>query len=197
MSATLYLAIPLMAVLVVLQATILPRFPIFGVIPQFLFLLALAWGMIHGWQEGIVWAFVAGILLDLLSAGPLGVTSLAMLVAVGVASLLQKGFPESRIFMPVLLAFVATVVFWLVYLLLLRIVIPLIVSNLDLLGISTLAESSRAPGLLQDIASNYGLNQTTLRLVLSSALVHSLLILPIYWLINFVEKVVRPRPVEI
>jgi hypothetical protein len=99
--------------------------------------------------------------------------------------------------MPVLLAFVATVVFWLVYLLLLRIVIPQIVGNVDLLGISVLAESARAPGLLQDIASNYGLNQTTFRLVLSSALVHSLLILPIYWLINILEKVVRPRPVEI
>ena len=61
MAVNFYAAIPLMALLAIVQTAILPRFPIAGVEPQLLFLLALAWGLARGLEEGLVWAFIAGI----------------------------------------------------------------------------------------------------------------------------------------
>ncbi len=37
----LYVAVPLMAVLAVIETSVLPRFPVLGVVPQILFLVAL------------------------------------------------------------------------------------------------------------------------------------------------------------
>ena len=62
MSSTIYLAIPVMLVLAVVQTAVLPRFPIFGLVPLLPFLVALAWGLLRGMNEGIVWAFVGGLL---------------------------------------------------------------------------------------------------------------------------------------
>ena len=83
MGAPIYLAIPVMLVLGVAQASILPRFPILGVSPQLLFLVALAWGDIRGLEEGLIWAFIAGLFADLFSLAPLGISSLAFMAGVG------------------------------------------------------------------------------------------------------------------
>jgi rod shape-determining protein MreD len=39
----------------------------------------LAWTILRGINEGIIWGFVGGLLIDLLSGGPLGVNILALL----------------------------------------------------------------------------------------------------------------------
>ena len=75
MSSSIYVAIPVMALLTVLQTAVLPHFPIFGLVPQLPFLFALAWGIVRGLDEGVVWAFVAGFLVDLLSVTPLGISA--------------------------------------------------------------------------------------------------------------------------
>ena len=48
MAVNFYVAIPLMAVLAILQTAVLPRFPIAGLEPQLVFLVALAWGLLRG-----------------------------------------------------------------------------------------------------------------------------------------------------
>lgn len=196
MSSSIYLAIPLMAILVIAQATIWPHFPLFGLVPQLYLLAALAWALLHGLREGIFWAFVAGILIDLFSASPMGVTSLALMVAVAVATLIQQNFPESRILMPVVLAAVATIVFWFIYLLLLRLLLPLIISNLPFLASAVLASSGRVPGLMDNLVGSYALNRPTLTFILRMSLVHSLLILPVYWSFYTLERFIRPKRVE-
>ena len=85
MAVNFYAAIPLMAVLAILQTAVLPRFPIAGLEPQLVFLVALAWGLLRGLEEGLVWAFIAGLWLDLFSMTPLGLSSLAFMAAVAVA----------------------------------------------------------------------------------------------------------------
>lgn len=197
MSSTIYLILPLAVLLVILQSAVLPHFPLFGAVPQLFLLVTLAWGLLHGLQKGILWAFVVGIFIDLFSAGPMGLTSLALMAAVAVALLIQRSFPGSRIIMPVLLALVATLVFWFVYLLLLRILMPPIIGASPSLGVANLAAGTRVPGLLRTIAQNYGLTGPNLRMALLTALVHSLLILPIYWAFHSLERIFRPRRVEI
>ncbi len=121
MRYSIYVAIPLMLFLAVLQTAVLPRFSILEMSPQLPFLVALAWGLLHSWEEGIVWAFVAGLSMDIFSIAPFGATALVYLVAVTAVLLLNNAFPTSRVLMPMLTAAIATVIAFILDLLLLRI----------------------------------------------------------------------------
>jgi rod shape-determining protein MreD len=44
-------------------------------------LVVLAWSLVRSVDEGLVWAFVGGLIVDLLSGGPLAGTALALLGA--------------------------------------------------------------------------------------------------------------------
>jgi rod shape-determining protein MreD len=197
MKLTIYIAIPLMLLLVVLQAAVLPRFPVLGVAPQLLLLVVLAWTLLHGLAEGMLWALVAGLLLDLFSASPLGVTTLAMMAAMGVAALVQRSFPGSRLLLPIVLALLATAVFWTVSLFLLRLLIPLIVVGATQLSVGALIESNRVPGLAADVTAYYGLGDAAVQLILATAAVHAVLIVPIFWAFRSLDRLFRPGRVEI
>lgn len=197
MSTSAYLAVPLMVVMAVLQATVLPHFPLLGVEPQLALLLTVAWALLRGVREGLLWAFILGLFVDVFSAGPLGVTALSLMAAVGVVVFVQRSFPESRFVLPVILAAVATAVFWFFHVLVLRLTMPLLIGQATFLGAAELADGVRAPGLLSDIIGGYGLGGPMLQLIVASAAVHSLLILPIYWAFFYLDSFIRPRRVEI
>ncbi|HEX6386391.1 MAG TPA: rod shape-determining protein MreD [Anaerolineae bacterium] len=166
MNPSVYLAVPVMLLLTVVQTAVLPHFPILGLTPQLPFLVALAWALLHGAEEGIVWAFVAGFFLDLFSIGPMGVTSLTFMVAVLAVTRIGQLLPSSRVFLPAILAGLATLLALFSYLLLLR-----------LLG--------------------YLVSLQTATALASLALLHAGLVLPVYWLIYTLERVFRPRRVQL
>ncbi len=166
MSNNIYVAIPLMALLGVIQASILARFPIAGVAPQLLFVVALGWGLVRGLEEGLVWAFVAGVFSDLFSIGPLGLSSLAFMVGVGVPLLLRQALPPRRLMVAILLAALGTLLYLIVYVLVLRV----FGRSITLTGFAGL---------------------------LPLALLHALLIAPVYVLLNNINRALRPRRVEI
>jgi len=120
MPSSIYAAIPLMALLAVMQTAVLARFPMLGVVPLLPFLVALLWGLLNGIEEGAVWAFTAGFFLDLFSISPLGLLALSMMTAVIAATWIQEALPTSRVLLPPLLIILATVIQYLGYLLLLR-----------------------------------------------------------------------------
>ena len=197
MSLGFYLVIPLMVLLTILQSTVLPQFPIFGVIPQFWLLATIAWALLRGWQEGILWAFIAGFLVDIFSATPLGVTSLALMSAVAVVILVQRNLPEYRVVISVMLTMIGTIVFWFVYLLLLRIIIPFSVNQIQFLGISDLVQSTQATDLMDNIAQGYSFRRPLLQYILVTALLHSILVLPFYWGLSMLQQMFRPKQVEL
>jgi rod shape-determining protein MreD len=197
MSISTYLAIPLMVIVAILQATVLPRFPLLGVEPQLALLMTVAWSLLRGVREGLLWAFLLGLAVDIFSAGPMGVTTLSLMAAVGMAIFIQRSFPESRVLLPVALAAVTTGVFWFVNVLVLRLVMPMMIRQAAALGILDLARGIQAPGLLGEIGANYGLSGPTLQLIAGSAAVHCLLILPVYWAFRYVDGFIRPRRVEV
>ncbi len=131
MSPSIYLAFPLMLVLLILQVTISPHIQITGVEPQLLFLITVSWGLFFGLQPGLIWAFIAGIFIDLFSVGPAGASSLALMSAVAVAVLAKQLLPPNQILMPALLGGVASLVFWFVYIILLRVLVPVMIDSLD------------------------------------------------------------------
>lgn len=120
MSLSLYLALPVMIILLVIQTAILPRLPIWGVVPQLMLVAAVAWGLLEGLEEGALWGFVAGLLTDMFSIAPLGTSALAFMVTVITVALLYRTLPINRFILPVILSVVATLIWLFVYLLLLR-----------------------------------------------------------------------------
>src|SRR2546428_13798995 len=69
--------IPLAAAL--LQGTVAPLIAVGGARPSLPLLVAASWSVAAGAREGVWWAFLGGIVSDLISAGPLGAFSLASL----------------------------------------------------------------------------------------------------------------------
>ena len=165
MAVNFYAAIPLMAVLAIIQTAILPRFPIAGVEPQLLFLVALAWGLLRGLDEGLVWAFIAGIWVDLFSLTPVRLSSLAFMAGVAAPILLQPMLPPRRLPVTALLAALGTLIYLLLY-----------VIALGLLG--------------------HGLSAVGLAGLLPIVLLHAILVLPIYYVVHQLLRVLQPRRVE-
>ncbi|MBE2220356.1 MAG: rod shape-determining protein MreD [Anaerolineae bacterium] len=116
MKSSVYIALPLFLLLAVVQTAVLPYFPIFGIVAQVPLLVIISWTLLHGLEEGLVWAFVAGLSVDLFSIGPFGATALAYITAVLVIASLNNFLPSGRFFLPVVYAALGTFIYLLVYL---------------------------------------------------------------------------------
>jgi len=75
------LTVPLLIGVALVQSVLLSRVNLWGARPDLMLLVVLAWAVVRGVDEGLMWAFVGGLIIDLLSGGPLGATVLALLVA--------------------------------------------------------------------------------------------------------------------
>ena len=67
---SLYFAIPALTLAALIEVTMLPHLQVGNTQPDLTMLLVGAWSMRRGVEEGAVWAFIGGAVLDLLSAGP-------------------------------------------------------------------------------------------------------------------------------
>lgn len=77
-----FLSLPVLMIAAALQASFVPQIRLLGGGPELVFLLVLAWAINTDLEEGVVWAFVGGILQDLLSAAPTGTSTFSMLLVV-------------------------------------------------------------------------------------------------------------------
>ena len=111
----IFIAVPLMAVLAILHTSVLAQIPVLGAAPQLLFLVALAWGIVRGMEEGLVWAFVAGVFTDLFSLAPLGISSLAFMAGVAGPLMIRHALPPHRLLVAMFLAALGTVIYLTVY----------------------------------------------------------------------------------
>ncbi len=75
------MTVPLLIGVALIQSVLLSRVDLWGARPDLMLLVVLAWAVVRGVDEGLMWAFVGGLIIDLLSGGPLGATVLALLVA--------------------------------------------------------------------------------------------------------------------
>ena len=73
--------------------------------------IAVIWAIAGGLEAGLTFAFVGGITLDILGQRPLGSTAFALLVAVGIASLIGGALTRVRIVAPVVATVVASPVY--------------------------------------------------------------------------------------
>ncbi|CAN5807751.1 hypothetical protein BH20CHL4_BH20CHL4_12490 [soil metagenome] len=91
-----------------LQATVFPEASLISVMPDFTLVIVLIWSAVRGVQEGLIWAFATGILVDTIALDPLGANALALLPAVLLGGMAGQRFFHSGLIVPVLAALVAT-----------------------------------------------------------------------------------------
>ncbi len=82
----------------ILEVSVLSQLQPGGVTPQLVLAMGIAVAMVAGFEAGIIWAFLGGLMLDmLLPERPLGATTLALLVAIGAALLVARVTEPPRI----------------------------------------------------------------------------------------------------
>jgi rod shape-determining protein MreD len=73
--------LPLLTGAALIQTTLLSRINVLGAQPNLMLLVVLLWSLVRGVDEGLMWAFLGGLIVDVLSGGPLAGTSVALLAA--------------------------------------------------------------------------------------------------------------------
>jgi rod shape-determining protein MreD len=92
-----------MAVVAILQSTLLPHLAVFGVKADLVLLVAVAWSVRRGVEDGLVVAVLGGIALDVLSASPFGSSVIAVGIAAIIAGSVGPSLRRASILLPLLL----------------------------------------------------------------------------------------------
>lgn len=107
----LYLAIPVFFAALLLQSSQLLAFSPMRLRPDLLLLFVIGVGVIGGSVRAVVWAVVAGLLLDLMSAAPLGTHLLALLPIALLTVLRETDLVEGKLTLAMALVFAGTFVY--------------------------------------------------------------------------------------
>lgn len=84
------------------ELSLVPYLGVGGSHPHPVLVFGVIWTIAVGLESGLVWAFVGGIALDSLATRPLGVSSFALLVSLGGASLIGRSFVRIRPLAPIM-----------------------------------------------------------------------------------------------
>ncbi|MEO8285952.1 MAG: rod shape-determining protein MreD [Chloroflexota bacterium] len=93
------------------QSVVLPQAVPLAARPQLMVMLVVAVCLVEGLHDAIIWGFIGGLLLDLLSgpAFPLGSNALLLVLVALLASLGQADPFRDQVFVPLATVFFATV----------------------------------------------------------------------------------------
>jgi rod shape-determining protein MreD len=99
-----------------IQSTLLSRVSLWGARPDLMLLVVLIWAFVRNVDEGLVWGFIGGLVVDLLSGGPVGGTSLALSAAAFLAGQSWGQGLGSQVVRLLILALAGAVVYHLILL---------------------------------------------------------------------------------
>lgn len=102
---TLLLAAVGATVTALLELTIGPYLRVGTAEPQLVLVVGIVVTLALNLEAGLVWAFVGGLVLDVLAQRPLGSSAFALLVSLGFAALLGHWFVRLRQIIPIPTAF--------------------------------------------------------------------------------------------
>jgi rod shape-determining protein MreD len=97
------------------DTTIAPYLRIGGAQPDLVLVLAVIWTVVVGFEGGLVWAFLGGLLIDLLAPRPLGSTAFALLLSVGAAAIYAAVVVRGRYARPIAAVFVFSLVYAVIF----------------------------------------------------------------------------------
>ena len=113
---SMYIVVPLLVFVAVLQSSAVSHLNVLGVFPDLAMLLVVSWSLLQGVREGVIWGFIAGVVMDLLSGAPFGAATLSLMAAGLLAGLAKKSALSSHVVFPSLVVFLVTIVYSLLFL---------------------------------------------------------------------------------
>jgi rod shape-determining protein MreD len=114
--ASLYFfMIPLLGVLAIVQSVVIPRLEIAHVRPDVMVVLVVIWALLFGGSGSLLIGFVAGLWMDVLSGGPMGGSSLALMAVALVTGIGYRRFFRSNLLVPIASIVLGTLVYSYVY----------------------------------------------------------------------------------
>ena len=118
---SLQIGVPLFLFSVMLQTAVFSHLRVFGGQPDLVVVVVIAWSILDRDREGIVWAFVGGLLLDVFSGAPLGVSALALMPIAFFVSLSEAQVYSTNALLPIVLGLGGALSYHILYLLLIRV----------------------------------------------------------------------------
>lgn len=110
MNRSTLVAFPILLVLVIFQVSVLTVLPVLDQVVQPIVLCSIAWGMLRGLADGLVWGFIGGLLLDLFSIGPWGGNSIALMISIALAVWIVTTLPPRQFWIPGIIGGICAVV---------------------------------------------------------------------------------------
>lgn len=117
----LYFTIPFLTLVAIFQSTAAPQIRVASGYPDLMLLSVVTWQLVQTRGEGYTWAFIGGLMVDLISGGPFGASILGLLAAAAVADRVGGGLARDQVALPLISAFLGTFAFHVVYLVVLRV----------------------------------------------------------------------------
>ena len=102
------------------QASFMPAFPVFGVVPNLVLALAVCWTVVRGQQEAMVVVPMAGLCLGLAGSRPLGVALLATTPVLLLSEMRALRLTPSDFLLTVVIVFLSSMLYEMVLLVALR-----------------------------------------------------------------------------
>jgi rod shape-determining protein MreD len=96
----------------IFQSTVMPLITIGGAKPDLTLLIVISWSLLRGTGEGIIWGFVGGLCVDVLSGGPLGASAIGMMTVSLMSGQGKTNLFKGNLMLPLLLAPVGTIVYY-------------------------------------------------------------------------------------
>jgi rod shape-determining protein MreD len=114
---TIYLVVPLLVIIAILQTSVVSRLTVWGVFADLPVLVVVSWSLLRGAREGVIWGFVAGVTVDLLSGAPFGAATLSLMAVGFLSGLGRSSVFGAHVVFPVVMTFLATIVYNVLFLL--------------------------------------------------------------------------------
>jgi rod shape-determining protein MreD len=162
------IGIPLLIVLAILQTTVFADIHFFDGRPDIVLLAVIGWGLAGGDRQSMVWGLIGGLLLDSFSGLPLGSSAISLILIAFFVSLYTRRVWEANLLMPLGIALAASLVF-------------------HFLSLAWLLAMGR----------NLDLPFSLTRVILPSAILNVVLIIPIFQLMLGLHRRLYPPEIEI
>lgn len=163
---SLIVGIPLLALISVMQSTLLHSVRFLDGSVDLALVVVLAWNLVRREADAPLWAFFAGVFADVLSGGAIGAATFAMTTMSLVISFTEGRFYQANLPVSLLVSLVGTIFYHLLYLLTLSI---------------------RGQPIQWADAITLG--------VLPSALLNLIVIVPVYRIALWAVKLLKPREI--
>lgn len=116
-----YLAlVPLLLLTILLQTSVAPHFALLDIKPDLVLIFVAIWGTARGLQEAVAGGVLGGILLDIISGAPLGITTIAMLPISLIAGQSKTFFLGNRLALALAIVFFGTFIYDSIFLFILQ-----------------------------------------------------------------------------